>query len=199
MTWDELAGAIQGSVVGAGDGGFDDAVRGHNTALRHQPDAVVRAADEDDVAAAVRFARQRQLPVQAQSTGHGPPRVTRGGLLLLTRALDRIEVDPERRGGRGGAGGGGGGPGGGRAPPERRVARVGAGAVWGDLVAACAAYELAPLGMASVASVGVAGYLLGGGMGPLGRREGFGADHVVAIDVVDADGQARTVDADRDA
>jgi hypothetical protein len=160
----------------AGEPAFDEAVTGHNTALRHRPDAVVCVADADDVAATLRFARRRQLTVQAQSTGHGPPGITHGGLLIRTGALDAIDVDP-----------------------QRRLAHVGAGVTWGRLVAACGAHGLAPLGMASVASVGVAGYLLGGGMGPLGRRDGFGADHVVALDVIDADGNARTVDADHDA
>ena len=175
MTWGDLGEAVRGTVVAAGDDGFDDLVRGHNTALRHEPDVVVRAADAADVAATVRYAARRRLRVQVQSTGHGPPALARGGVLLLTRALDDIDVDL-----------------------AARTVHVGAGATWGELVAACGEHGLAPLGLASVASVGVAGYLLGGGMGPLGRRDGFGADHVLAVEVVDARGQARTVDAENE-
>jgi len=172
---DELAGAVRGAVLTPEAEGFATAVPGHNPAVAHSPDLVVRAADADDVAATIAYARRHGLTVQAQSSGHGPARLVRGGVLLLTRALDGIEVDA-----------------------EARTVRVGAGATWGELVTACGAHGLAPLGMASVASVGVAGYLLGGGMGPLGRRDGFGADHVVGLDVIDVDGHPRHVDEQHD-
>lgn len=171
----ELASALHGPVLTPTTDGFADAVRGHNHAMQHDPAVVVRATDAADVATTVGVARRHGLQVQVQSSGHGPSQLTEGGVLLLTGALDGIEVDP-----------------------QRRTATVGAGVLWGDLLAACAEHGLIPLGFASVASVGVAGYLLGGGMGPLGRRDGFGADHVVGMQIVDAEGRARTVDAEHD-
>ena len=57
----------------------------------------------------------------------------------------------------------------------------------------------APYGLAGVSgsssSVGVVGYSLGGGMGPLSRQFGFGADQVLAAEMVTADGEVRYVDA----
>lgn len=166
----------RGEVLTVAEDGFDQAVVGHNHTLVHQPDVVVQAADANDVTAAVRAAARYGARVQVQSTGHGPSQVTRGGILVRTGALDDIDIDP-----------------------ATRTARVGAGVCWGDLVAACADHGLAPLGMASAASVGVAGYLLGGGMGPLGRTEGFGADHVLAVEMVDATGRMCGVDAEHHA
>jgi FAD/FMN-containing dehydrogenase len=59
---------------------------------------------------------------------------------------------------------------------------VGAGATWAQAVTAtAAAHGLAPL-CASSTAVGVAGYTLGGGMGPLGRRHGFAAAVQQAVD-----------------
>jgi hypothetical protein len=43
--------------------------------------------------------------------------------------------------------------------------------------------------------VGITGYTLGGGLSWLGRQYGFACNRVAAIDVVTADGEARTVDA----
>jgi FAD/FMN-containing dehydrogenase len=53
--------------------------------------------------------------------------------------------------------------------------------------------------MATAGTVGVVGYTLGGGIGPMARRFGFAADHVTSIDVVTADGVLRTVDAEHGA
>lgn len=73
---------------------------------------------------------------------------------------------------------------------------MGAGATWAQVVTAAAAHGLAPL-CASSTAVGVAGYTLGGGMGPLGRRHGFAADHVHRLRLVTADGRPHEIDADR--
>jgi FAD/FMN-containing dehydrogenase len=82
--------------------------------------------------------------------------------------------------------------------PDRRTAWVGPGTRWGDVIAAAAPFGLAPLSGTSP-TVGVIGYTLGGGMGWLSRRFGFAADSVVRAEVVTADGELRTVDADHDA
>ena len=78
-----------------------------------------------------------------------------------------------------------------------RAARVGAGATWEPVLKATAPHGLAPL-CGSAPAVGVAGYLLGGGLGPLARTYGFSADHVQAVEVVTpADGHL-TVTAESD-
>ena len=63
--------------------------------------------------------------------------------------------------------------------PDRRVARVGPGAVWGEVLAAAAPFGLAPLSGSSP-TVGVTGYTLGGGVGWLARKHGFAADSLRA-------------------
>ena len=71
--------------------------------------------------------------------------------------------------------------------PEARTARVGAGAVWGEVVPAAAEHGLAALAGSSP-DVGVAGYTLGGGVGWLARKHGLSCNNVVSIEVVTADG-----------
>jgi dienelactone hydrolase len=94
-----------------------------------------------------------------------------GGLLLSTARMGEVQVDP-----------------------EGRTATVGPGALWSDVLAAAAPYQLAPLsGRAS--SVGVAGYTLGGGTGWLSRKHGFAADSVLGAAVVTAGGETVTASA----
>jgi FAD/FMN-containing dehydrogenase len=81
--------------------------------------------------------------------------------------------------------------------PHARTARVGAGARWAQVIEAAAPHGLAPLNGSS-SSVGVVGYTLGGGVGPMGRRFGFAADHVRRVQLVTVDGAIREVDAASD-
>ena len=97
-----------------------------------------------------RFARRRGLALSIQSTGHGTI-AANDGLVLRTSLLAGVEVDP-----------------------VRRLARVEPGALWADVIAAAAPYGLAPL--SGTPSVGVVGYTLGGGAGPIGH---FGGTYLV--------------------
>jgi hypothetical protein len=60
----------------------------------------------------------------------------------------------------------------------------------------------APHGLTAVSGsssqVGVVGFCLGGGLGPLSRQYGFGADQVLRLEIVTADGRVRCVDEDTD-
>ncbi|MCA5891909.1 FAD-binding oxidoreductase [Isoptericola sp. NEAU-Y5] len=169
-----LADTLHGRLLRPGDDAFARAATPWNLAVRQRVDAVVEAADADDVAATVRFARAAGHAVAAQSTGHGATGEADGTILLRTGRLDHVEVDR-----------------------AARVARVGAGARWADVQAAAAPHGLTGL-LGSAPGVGVAGYTLGGGLGWFSRVFGLAADHVRSIDVVDAEGTPRTVDATRD-
>lgn len=95
-----------------------------------------------------------------------------GGLLIDTRHLDALSIDP-----------------------VAGTATVQAGVPWRQVIDAAAPFGLAPLN-GSASSVGAVGYTLGGGLPVMARTFGFAADHVRALDVVTADGQLRRVDAD---
>ncbi|GIJ61444.1 FAD-binding oxidoreductase [Virgisporangium aurantiacum] len=151
-----------------GDAGYDDARKTLKPTLDPRPAVVVPAAGTDDVRAAVVAARRRGLPFAVQATGHGTHVAHDGALLLHTGAMAGVIVDP-----------------------DRRVARVGPGARWRDVLAAAAPFGLAPLSGSSP-DVGVTGYTLGGGLGWLARRHGLAADSVVGARVVTADGDVVT-------
>ncbi|MEW1751959.1 FAD-binding oxidoreductase [Streptomyces angustmyceticus] len=164
----------RGPVLVPGDDGYDAERSGFQRAYRHRPAVLVGARCAGDVVAAVRFARAQGLPVAVQATGHGLSAATDGGLLISTRRMAGVRVDP-----------------------AAGTARVGAGAVWGQVVEAAAPYGLAPLNGSSP-GVGVVGYTLGGGIGVLARTYGFAADQVRSVDLVTAGARRLTVTAERD-
>lgn len=166
---DDLRGRVHGPVYAAGDEGLAAEVATFNLAVRHTPAIAVGATCAADVAATVTWAVAHGLPVAVQATGHGPVRNADGAVLVSTRRMQGVNVDP-----------------------ARRTARVEAGVKWERLLAVAAEHGLTGL-CGSSSDVGVVGYTLGGGMGSLGRRFGFAADSVVSFDIVTADGALRTV------
>lgn len=172
---EELREAVAGPVFGPDEAGYAAETGAHNLAVEVRPALVVGALDGRDAAAAVRFAAGRGLSVAVQSTGHGAvPGHADGALLINTGRLRELSVDA-----------------------EARTARIGAGNRWADVLAATAPHGLLPLA-GSAPGVGVVGYLLGGGLSPLGRAFGFAADHVRAFELVTADGGIRRVEAARE-
>ena len=168
----ELTRRVHGPVLTPGAPGFDDELAGFQTGEPHRPDVVVGAEDAADVAAAVTFAAEHDLPVAVHATGHGRAAGIDGGVLVSTHRMAGVRVYP-----------------------DTGVAHIGAGARWAQVAEAAAEHGLAPLS-GSFPAVGAVGYLLGGGLGLLGRRYGWAADHVRAIELVTADGVARRATAD---
>ncbi|MFD3704833.1 FAD-binding oxidoreductase [Nocardia sp. NPDC058658] len=158
-----------GPVFRPDDAGYAEEIAGFQTAYSHAPALVVGAVHAEDVRAAVEYAARQGLPVAVQATGHGLSVASDGGVLITTKRMDVITIDP-----------------------RARTARSGAGVRAGALVEAAARYGLAPLNGSSP-SVGMVGYVLGGGLGLLAREFGYAADHVRSLDLVTADGRMRTL------
>jgi FAD/FMN-containing dehydrogenase len=169
-----LSSVVRGRVWLPGDPGFDVARRPWNLAVEQPVAAVVEVADADDVAALVRHARSTGLGIATQPNGHGATGRTEETILLRTRRLDTLEIDP-----------------------AARRARVGAGVSSGRVQAAAAPYRLTGLPGSSPV-VSVTGVALGGGLSWFGRAHGWVADSVTAFDIVDAEGRQRHVTAGTD-
>ncbi|MEV5053987.1 FAD-binding oxidoreductase [Arthrobacter sp. LAR12-1-1.1] len=170
-----LSRAVGGPVVLPGSPEFAEETFAFNVATVHRPDVVLGAADAQDVAAAVKWAAEHRIPVSVQSTGHGADSAIDGGLLINTRRLQDLQIDP-----------------------VGRTARVGAGVKWRTVLEASVPHGLVGLHGSST-DVGVVGYTVGGGLPVLGRAHGFAADHVRSMDIVTADGALRRIDADAEA
>ncbi|WP_326836422.1 FAD-binding oxidoreductase [Amycolatopsis rhabdoformis] len=168
-----LAAVVTGSVLLPGDAGYDEERAVFNLNHELTPAVIVVVENATDVQAAIAFAVRGQRPVLVKTTGHQMVGTARGAVVIATHRMADVVIDE-----------------------VRRTARVGAGALWAEVVAEAAKAGLAPLN-GSNPTVGVSGYTLGGGLSPtLGRSHGYAADHVLSLDAVTADGELLRVDAD---
>jgi len=168
--------AITGQIVTPSDDQWDQARSAWNLSADQHPRAVAFVESAEDVAATVRFAAENGLHVSGQGTGHGAVALDSldETILIKTQRLRGIEIDQ-----------------------ANRTARVEAGVLVLELSEAAHAHGLSFL-PGSSPDVGVIGYSLGGGLSWLGRRYGFACNHVTAIELVTAAGEAITVDAEHD-
>ncbi|MFE3447382.1 FAD-binding oxidoreductase [Nonomuraea sp. NPDC059194] len=155
-----------------GDESFEQAAKPWNLAVHQPVRAVAEAYDADDVAEAVKLARKEGLALAAQPSGHGASGDVDDAILLRTRGLSSLEIDP-----------------------AARIARVGAGVAWGQVQAAAAAHGLTGLPGSSPV-VTVTGYTLGGGLSWFSRAYGWASSDVRSFDIVDAEGRRSTVTPD---
>jgi FAD/FMN-containing dehydrogenase len=155
------------AVIRPGDGDFDRARQAFNLTVDQRPELIAYPADEREVVALVRQAREQGLRIATQRTGHnaGPIDWERPAMLLRTDAMQGVEID---------------------AAGAR--ARVRAGAMWMDLVDDASEMGLAAL-HGSARDIGIAGYSLGGGVGWYARKHGLQTNSVTAIELVTADGE----------
>jgi FAD/FMN-containing dehydrogenase len=170
MSVTTLRGLVTGPVVGPGDPDYEDARYVYNFMIDARPSAIVRCADAKDVQAVVAHAASAGHDLAVRGGGHSVPGfgTADDALVADLSAMTRIEVDP-----------------------ASRTATVGGGATWGMMNDATAAYGLATTG-GIVASTGVAGLTLGGGIGYLARAHGLSCDNMVSAEVVLADGSIVT-------
>ncbi|HEU4706481.1 MAG TPA: FAD-binding oxidoreductase [Solirubrobacterales bacterium] len=166
--------AIAGRVATPDDAEWDQARAAWNLVADQHPDAVAFVESGEDIAATVRFAAENGLRVAAQGTGHGAValRPLEGTILIKTERMRGIEIDA-----------------------DAQTARVEPGVLSVELAEAAAGSDLSFL-PGSSPDVGVTGYTLGGGLSWFGRHYGFACNRVRAIELVSADGERRTVDAE---
>ena len=158
---------FRGEVVRPEDPGYDQARRVWNGMVDRRPAIIVRPDGVEDVAAAIRFGREEDLPIAVRCGGHSIPG--------LSTCDDGIVIDLSRMGGA-------------EVDPVARTARVGGGALLAELDRAAQEHGLVcPVGV--VSHTGVAGLTLGGGMGRLMRPFGLTIDNLLAVELVTADGR----------
>ncbi len=172
----DLSKSVTGRVLGPEDAGYEDARKVHNGLIDRRPAVIVRCANADDVAKAVRFARESGLDISVRGGGHNVAgrAVVDGAVMIDLAEMRAVDVDP-----------------------EARTARVEGGCSWADVNAATAEHDLAVTGGA-ISTTGIAGLTLGGGLGWLMAKHGLAADNLLAVELVTADGEVRTVTADSD-
>ena len=162
-----LGALVTGEVIAPDHVEYETARGVWNGMIDKRPAAIVRCADAVDVATAVRFATEHELPLAVRGGGHNVAgtAVVDGGLVIDLSAIRGVRVD---------ASGG--------------SVHVEGGATWADVDAVTA-----PLGLATpggvVSETGVAGLALSGGVSHQRRRDGMTVDNLVSAEVVLADGR----------
>jgi FAD/FMN-containing dehydrogenase len=168
-----LRSRLAGELITAANADFDTARKVLYITIDRRPLAVVRAANALDVVEAVRFARDRALPLAVRSGGHSLAHhsMIDDAVVVDLSGMKRVSIDP-----------------------EARIARVQAGATSGDLAGPAHAHGLA-LSTGDTHSVGMGGLTTGGGIGFMVRKYGLAIDNLLAAQVVTADGDIVTASA----
>ncbi len=175
--FDELRTALEGTVIGPGEDGYDDARRLWNAQHDRRPAVIAQVRTAEDVSAAVRFGVARGLEIAVRGGSHSMSGASSvdDGLMIDLSAMNQVTVDP-----------------------EARRARVGGGALLRELDAATQSHGLAvPAGM--ISHTGVGGLTLGGGMGWLTRQFGLSIDNLESVRIVTANGSILRAAADENA
>ena len=153
------------------------------------PAYVVEAESPQDVQAAVHFANRTNVRLIVKGTGHDYiGRSTGPGTLSIwmhrMRGLEINKLNDPRLLEYGGDG-------------STATVKMSAGMQWGEVYTEASMHGITVVGGADP-DVGIGGLLTAGGHSPISARFGFPADHVVEMEVVTADGELRTINANAD-
>ena len=172
QSFEQLKSAFRGDLVQPADPGYESARKVYNAMIDKRPRLIARCVDVADVITAVRYGVDNGMLTAIRGGGHN-------GAGLGT-CDDGLVIDLSRMKGI-------------RVNPTEKTVRVEGGCVWGDVDHATHAFGMAtPCGF--IATTGVAGLALGGGIGYLTRRYGLTVDNLLSVDMVLADGSFVTAD-----
>jgi len=163
---DKLLG-FHGQLIGPEDSNYEEARKVYNAMIERRPALIARCANTEDVAAAVRFARDQGLLLAIRGGGHngGGLGTVDDGVVIDLSLLKDVQVDP-----------------------DARVVRVGGGCTWGEVDRATGEHGLAtPSGI--ISTTGVGGLTTGGGIGHLTRECGLTIDNLLEAEMVLASGE----------
>ena len=92
----ELRGAFEGELIGPDDPGYEEARKVYNGMIDKSPALIARPSGPGDVAKAVVFARDRDLPLAVRGGGHNGAGLGTcdDGVVIDLSALKDIQVDP---------------------------------------------------------------------------------------------------------
>jgi FAD/FMN-containing dehydrogenase len=169
----ELRADLDGSVITPDVAGYEQARAVFYRSVDRRPAVIVRPADATDVSRVVSLARETGAELAVRSGGHSLAghSVSEGGIVLDLSDLRALDIDA-----------------------QARTAWAQTGLTAAEYTAAAAEHGLAT-GFGDTGSVGIGGLTLGGGVGFLVRKHGLTIDDLLAAEVVTADGELLSVDA----
>ncbi|AKN75666.1 FAD-linked oxidase [Streptomyces sp. PBH53] len=167
---ERLRSSLRGEVIDRGHPGYDEARAVWNGLIDRRPAVIARCAGTADVVEAVTVAREHRPVVSIRGGGHqvAGSGVCDDGLVIDLSPMKGVHVDP-----------------------SARTARAQAGVTWGELDRETQLHGLITPG-GEISATGIAGLTLGGGLGFVMRTFGLSCDSVRSLEIVTADGVART-------
>jgi FAD/FMN-containing dehydrogenase len=172
-TIDALRDTLVGRVIEPADDDYDSVRNLFYAGVDKRPAAIARVVNADNIRHVVEIARDSGSELAIRSGGHSiaGSSSSDGGIVIDLRDLTKLEIDT-----------------------GSRTAVADAGLTAADYTTALAAEGLAT-GFGDTGSVGISGLTLGGGVGFLVRKFGLTIDNLLGADLVTADGELVTVDA----
>jgi len=170
----EFRQSLRGQLFCPDDSGYDAVRKIPNAMIDRRPAMIARCAGAADVITSVRFAREHELLVSVRGGGHSVAgkSVCDDGLMIDLSGMKGIRVDP-----------------------IRRTVRAQAGLTLGEFDRETQAFGLSTT-LGVVPTTGISGLTLGGGFGNLMAKYGLALDNLIGVDVVTADGQFFTANAE---
>jgi FAD/FMN-containing dehydrogenase len=168
LIWD-LRENIEGKVYGAADESFDSLVKVWNGAISAKPSALVRCEGVSDIQETVLLSSHYGIPLSVLGGGHdwAGRAFCEGGVVIDLRSMRDVRLDP-----------------------ASEMVESQGGATIGDVLAGLPDDTVVVTGTAK--QVGLAGFAMGGGYGPLNGQFGLALDNLVEATVVLADGSSVT-------
>jgi hypothetical protein len=163
----KLQSNLRGEVARPGDDGYDEARTLWNGCFDRHPDLIARCAHPLDIARTIEFTRNHDLTTAVRAGGHSlaGKSVSEGGVTIDLSPMKGVRVDP-----------------------KRRVAYANAGLLLGEFDQATILHGLGTT-MGTAPDTGMAGLVLGGGLGWLMGRDGLACDNLLSVEAVTADGR----------
>lgn len=162
----QLKAQLSGNVITPSDEAYEQT----RSIYMHDghPAVIIQPKNAQDIATAVKFAKDNSLTLSVRSGGHSNPGFGTNvdGLVIDLSLLKSIEIVDE----------------------EQHIVRIGAGCLWGEVAEELGKHQLA-ISSGDTKSVGVGGLTLGGGIGWLVREHGLALDNLVAAEIVTANGE----------
>ncbi len=172
--FNDLATRITDQLLLPEDAAYEQARQLWNGSVKTRPAAIARCVNVQDIIQTVLWTRSHGLPLSVRGAGHDAAgrALREHGVVIDCSQMRAVTIDP-----------------------VTRTAQVQGGATMGDLIEAAQHYGLATT-TGTYSTVGMAGFTLGGGYGPLIGVYGLGVDNLLSAQVVTADGQLVTANAE---
>ncbi|HEY5256661.1 MAG TPA: FAD-binding oxidoreductase [Acidobacteriaceae bacterium] len=161
-----FAQTLTGTVYRPGNPNYERLRKGYAAKFDEHPALVVHPVNAKDIQATLRFAASHHLPLAIRCGGHSYAAYSTcdGGIVLDMSGFRTMDISA-----------------------DHTHATIGGGMLCGAVEIATAQAGIATV-LGQCPSVGVGGFLLGGGVGPLMSKFGLGCDNILAADLILADG-----------